>query len=147
MSEKKTKTDAAAKKSAKKKSSKKSAKETNPAKVRKEVSKIVKARAVEMAEAVIGKTEEGGVPDDLQLATVKYMFEVAAIYPPQSDQDAATDEEDSLAKTLLRRLNIPEEPVRREEDEDGAPVEKASEGESEGSVVKENEEIEPAQPS
>jgi hypothetical protein len=105
MSEKKTASEAAenkaaAKKSAKKKSAKRATKETNAADVRKKVSKMVKAKAVQLAEAVIGKTDDE-VPEDLQLATVKYMFEVAEIYPPQADQDAATADEDCLAKTLL----------------------------------------------
>jgi len=117
MSEKKKASETAAK-SAKKNGSKKNKKETNSADVRKEVSTMVKSKALAMAQAVIGETEAGEVPKDLLLATVKYLFEVASIYPPQGDQEAATDEEDSLAKTLLRRLNIPEEPVRRDEDEE-----------------------------
>jgi len=153
MSEKKTGSEAAESKttakktSAKKTSAKRAKKETNAADVRKKVSRMVKAKAVKLAEAVIGKTEDE-VPEDLQLATVKYMFEVAAIYPPQADQDAATADEDCLAKTLLNRLNIPDVPIRRDEDGDAVSAEKASAGESEGkdSVVKENEESsEPAQ--
>src|ERR1700675_3683565 len=115
----------AAKKSAKNKTAKRPTKDTNAADVRKKVSKMVKAKAVQLAEAVIGKTEDE-VPEDLQLATVKYMFEVAASYPPQGDQDAATADEDCLAKTLLNRLNIPDEPIRRDEDEEAVSVEKAS---------------------
>jgi hypothetical protein len=152
MSEKTTASEAAesksaAKKSAKKKSATKAKRETNAADVRKKVSTMVKAKAVKLAEAVIGKTEDE-VPEDLQLATVKYMFEVAAIYPPQADQDAATADEDCLAKTLLNRLNIPDVPIRRDEDEVEVSEEKAAAGESEGkdSVVKQNEESgEPAQ--
>lgn len=116
MIKKKAKSATAAKKPAKAKSSTKR-RDSNPADVRKKVSKMVKEKAVAMAEKVIGKTAEG-VPEDLQLATVKYLFEVASIYPPQADQDSATEEEDCLAKTLLRRLNIPEEPIRRDEDEE-----------------------------
>jgi hypothetical protein len=156
MSEKKTVSEAAESKttakktSAKKTSAKRAKKETNAADVRKKVSRMVKAKAVKLAEAVIGKTEDE-VPEDLQLATVKYMFEVAAIYPPQADQDAATADEDCLAKTLLNRLNIPDVPIRRDEDEDAVSVEKASakavdDSEGKDSVVKENEESsEPAQ--
>jgi hypothetical protein len=101
---------AAAKKSAKKKSSKKSEKETNPAGVRKEVSKMVESEAVKMAQAVIAEGKKG------QLATMKYLFEIASIFPPETDPDSATADEDCLAKTLLRRLNIPEEPIRRDEE-------------------------------
>jgi hypothetical protein len=152
MSEKKTVSEAAeskaaAKKSAKKKSATKAKKETNAADVRKKVSTMVKAKAVNMAKAVIGETKKG-VPQDLQLATVKYLFEVAEIYPPQADQDAATADEDCLAKTLLNRLNIPDVPIRRDEDEDAVSADKDSTSECEGkvAVVKENEESnEPAQ--
>jgi len=146
MSEKKTVSEAeeskaTAKKSAKKKTAAKPKKENNAADVRKRVSKMVKAKAMNMAKAVIGETKKG-VPQDLQLATVKYLFEVAEIYPPQADQDAATADEDCLAKTLLNRLNIPDVPIRRDEDVDVVSPEKSSVGESEGkdSGVKENEE-------
>ena len=127
MSEKKATSGATAKKSAKKKSSTKSTKETNPADVRQKVSTMVKSKAMAMAEAVIGENEKGEVPKNLLLATVKYLFEVA-IYPPQSDQDSATADEDCLAKTLLNRLNIPDEPIHRdeEEEEDRASVKKVS---------------------
>ncbi len=121
MTEKKAKTDAAGKK-AKKKKAPGGGKDSNPAKVRQDVSKIVKAKAVQMAKAVIGKTEKGILPKDIGLATVKYLFEVAAIYPPQADQDRATEEEDSLAKTLLRRMNIPEEPVRQDDEDEAETV-------------------------
>jgi hypothetical protein len=80
--------------------------------VRKEVSKMVESEAVEMAQAVIDEGKKG------QLATMKYLFEMASIFPAQADQDSASAEEDCLAKTLLRRLNIPEEPIRRDEDEE-----------------------------
>lgn len=136
-----------AKKSAKKKSAPRAKKETNAADVRKKVSTMVKAKAMNMAKAVIGETKKG-VPQDLQLATVKYLFEMAEIYPPQADQDAATADEDCLAKTLLNRLNIPDVPIRGDEDEEVVSVENAPAGESEAkaSVVKENEEgNEPAQ--
>lgn len=125
MTKKKAGTGTAAKKSAKKKSSGKGKKDTNPAEVRNSVSKIVKEKAVRMAVAVIGEPEDG-VPWDVQLATVKYLFEVASIYPPRADQESATAEEDCLAKTLLRRLNLPEEPIGREEN-DGMDAEISSE--------------------
>jgi len=62
-----------AKKKAKKKSGTRAKKETSPADVRKKVSKIVHAKAVKMANAVIGETDEK-MKKDLQLATVKYLF-------------------------------------------------------------------------
>jgi hypothetical protein len=153
MSEKKTASEAAAKKRAKKKSAKKDKKETNSADVRKRVSTMVKSKAMAMTKSVMGETQKG-VTKDMQLATVKYLFEVASIYPPQRDQEAATDEEDSLAKTLLRRLNIPEEPIRRDEDEDAKadsadkastkPAQGDSEGHNAGATEKGEEGEKPA---
>jgi hypothetical protein len=156
MSKKKTASEAEASqtianKSAKEKSPKRAKKETNSADVRKSVSTMVKSKALAMAEAVIGENEKGEVPKDLLLATVKYLFEVAAIYPPQADQDAATADEDCLARTLLNRLNIPDVPIRRDEDEESASAEKASataavgESEAKDSGVKLSEEGEQAE--
>ena len=132
-----------AKKSAKKKSAKKSTKGTNPADVRQRVSTMVKSKAMAMTKSVIGETQTG-VTKDLQLATVKYLFEVAAIYPPQADQDAATADEDCLAKTLLNRLNIPDEPIRREEEEKEEEEEEEEQEEEEQAPV-EKVSAEPAQ--
>ncbi len=147
MSEKKSAneaevTKATAKKKAKKKSGTRAKKETSPADVRKKVSKIVHAKAVKMAKAVIGETDEK-MRKDLQLATVKYLFEMAEIFPSQADQDAATEDEDCLAKTLLNRLNIPDVPIRRDDDEEAVSVEKSlskvAESETTDSILKENE--------
>jgi len=65
---------------------------------------------------------------------------MAEIYPPQADQDVATADEDCLAKTLLNRLNIPDVPIRRDEEEEAVVAEKNSSGESDGkgAVVKES---------
>jgi len=108
------KTGARPKKAAKKrkKNSKKSKKQTNPAGVRREVSKMVESEAVEMAQAVIDEGKKG------QLATMSYLFEFASIFPPEANGDQADPEEECLAKTLLRRLNIPDEPLKRDDDEE-----------------------------
>jgi hypothetical protein len=111
MIKKKAKKKTAAKKSAKKKRAAKSAKELNPAEVRKEVSQMVQAEATEMAAAVIGEGRKG------QLAPVRYLFEMANIFPPAPDGDEATDEEDCLAKMLLAKLNAPAKVVAAEESE------------------------------
>jgi len=76
-----------------------------------------------MADAVIGEGKKG------QLATVRYLFEVAKIFPEATDGSQATAEEESLAKTLLRRLDLPDEPVVRDEEDPPkavSPVEKAA---------------------
>jgi hypothetical protein len=134
MIKKKAKRATATKKTAKKKSAKKGKKETNPAGVRKEVSKMVESEAVEMAQAVIDEGKKG------QLATMKYLFEMASIYPAQADQDSATAEEDSLAKTLLHRLNIPDRPIKHDEDEEEAAAIAAEKLAGEGVGAEKNSE-------
>ena len=57
-----------------------------------------------MAEAVIEEGEKG------QVSPVKFLFEMAKIGPPPEGTDT-TEEEESLAKTLFRTLNIPMTPV------------------------------------
>jgi hypothetical protein len=111
MIKKKAKCKTTTKKAAKKRGSPKSKTGTNPTEVRKRVSKMVESKAVAMTKAVIGETKH------VQLATVKYLFEVASIYPPATDGNQATADEDCLAKTLLHRLNLPEEPITHDEDD------------------------------
>jgi len=91
-------------------------KELNPARVHKDISALVEAQANELTEAVIGEGLKG------QVSPVKYLFEMARIWP-QVEGTVPTENEDSLAKTLLTRLKIPLEPVvhdelQKEEDED-----------------------------
>ncbi|MGA2855239.1 MAG: hypothetical protein ABSE40_00130 [Candidatus Sulfotelmatobacter sp.] len=100
IKKKTTKSKKAGKKAGKKKGEAKAKAETNPAEVRKEVSELVKAHATEMAQAVIGEGNKG------QLAPVKYLFEVASIFPPADDGTQATTEEDCLAKILIERLKL-----------------------------------------
>ena len=112
MIKKKAKSKAAAKKTAKKKSLSKGKKELNPADVRKDISKMVKSEAATMAQAVIDEGKKG------QLAPVKYLLELAKIFPEATDGSQATVDEDCLAKTLLRRLDLPEEPIARDEEDE-----------------------------
>jgi hypothetical protein len=117
MTKKKTeKSDPADKKSTGKRKSTRRKKDLDPESVRDGISKLVKSHAEKMASAVIEEGEKG------QLATVKYLFEVAQIFPPATDGSQATSEEDSLAKTLLDRLNIPDKPVIGGEDEDSVAI-------------------------
>ena len=89
----------------------------NPAEVRNDIAKIVKSGAKKIAKAVMVQATSG------QLATVKYLFEVAGVYPPLTDGSQATKDEDCLAKTLLDQLGIPDKPVGRdEEDEPVSPA-------------------------
>jgi hypothetical protein len=124
MIKKKAKGKTAAKKTARKKSGSKNSKEPNPAEVRKDISLMVEEQAAEMTRAVIEEGKKG------QLAPVKFLLEVARIFPAPTDGSEATQEEESLAKTLLRRLDLPDEPIVRDENGEiikGSPANKAAE--------------------
>ena len=110
MIKKKTKGKAKTKKTGKK-SAGKSKKVLNPAEVRQEIAQMVKSEAASMASAVIGEGKKG------QLAPVKYLLELAKVFPEATDGSQATAEEECLAKTLMRRLDLPEEPVVRDEED------------------------------
>ncbi len=121
MIKKKAKSKVTAKKTARKKSARKNKKELSPAEVRKDIAKMVKSEASEIATAVIGEGKKG------QLATMKYLFEMAEIFPEATDGSQTSADEDCLAKTLLRRLDMPDEPVPRDEEDlpkAAAPAEK-----------------------
>jgi hypothetical protein len=112
MIKKKGKGKAVEKKSAKK-SAAKGKKELSAAEVRDDISRRVKSRAADMAEAVMDEGEKG------QLAPVKYFFELAKIFPPSNDGTEVSKDEECLAKTLLDRLKLPHEPAASpDEDED-----------------------------
>ena len=108
-------------KSAKDKKSEKTAKKRGTAKrkltkkerestdVRKECSKLVKAEATEITAAVIGEGKK------VQLGPMKYLFEMANIFPTADDGSQTSAREDSLAETLLNRLGIPTSPVVADE--------------------------------
>jgi hypothetical protein len=113
MKKKTRKSDPADKKSAGSNKRTRRKRDLNPESVRDDISKLVKSHAEKMAEAVIEEGEKG------QLAPVKYLFEMAHIFPPPADGSESASEEDSLAKTLLDRLNVPDKPVvHNEEDEE-----------------------------
>ncbi len=111
IKKKAAKKSAEKKKNAKKRGKKRLKKEINPAEVRKEVSRIVEAEAVEIAQAVVDEAKKG------QLAPVRYLFEVANIFPAQTDPEQATEEEDSLAKILLARIEAAPKPEAEDEGE------------------------------
>ncbi len=119
-----------AKKAAKKRQRRK--KELDPAEVRKNISMLVQSQAKEMAAAVIDSGKKG------QLAPVKYLFEVANIFPAPTDGSESTKDEDCLAETLLQRLNVPTTPVvdNDEGDEIVIPARRIEDA-AEASVAKE----------
>src|SRR5580693_280904 len=105
----KGKSKGTAKKTAKKKAS---AKKRAPSKkkgkdiaqVRENINELVKDSAKDIATEVIKVAKTG------QLASAKYLFEAAGIYPA-TEQAAANPIERSLAHTLLRRMGLPLDPV------------------------------------
>ena len=111
MTKKKAKGKTGAKKAAKKKSSPIRTKTRNPAGVRNDIAKIVESGAKKIAKAVMEQAMAG------QLAPAKFLFEMAEIFPLSTDGSHATENEDSLARTLLNRLDIPDEPIARDEEE------------------------------
>jgi hypothetical protein len=108
-------------------------KQVNPAEVRNDIAKIVKSGAKKIAKAVMVQATSG------QLATVKYLFEVAGVYPPLTDGSQATTDEDCLARTLLNRLNIPDKPVGRDEEDE--PVASPATGAAAGKDEKESDKL------
>jgi hypothetical protein len=99
-----------------KKSAKKSVGTKNPkdvVEVRENINELVRASAELIAIEVIKVALTG------QLATAKYLFEAAGLYPA-TEQTAATPAAGSLAFTLLKRMGLPTEPVIFDEDEPAA---------------------------
>src|SRR5438270_7812363 len=89
-------------------------KERDAKEVRHECSKLVKEDAREVTVAVIGEAKKG------QLGPMKYLFEMANIFPQADDGSQTSAEEESLAETLLNRLGIPTHPVVADEYEKAA---------------------------
>ena len=81
--------------------------------VRENVAGLVRKFATEIATGAIDAAREG------QLAHVKYLFELAGLYPAM-EETGATRPEDSLTHTLLRRMGLPTEIAGREGDRAGS---------------------------
>ena len=117
-------------------------KERDAKEVRHECSKLVKEDAREVTVAVIGEAKKG------QLGPMKYLFEMANIFPQADDGSQTSAEEDSLAETLLTRLGIPTHPVVADEYEKAAneviPVGQDGDDETEPEKVAEKAEVEAA---
>ena len=100
-------------------------KESNPAEVRKDISKIVQSGARRIAKAVMEQATTG------QLAPAKYLFEVAGIYPALTDGSFATEDEDCFARTLMNRLDLPDKPIALDDEDEMGKVGSST---AEGSV-------------
>jgi hypothetical protein len=69
--------------------------------VREQITNLVGNRAVEMVETTMDEVDKG------HYLAMKYLFEMIGLCPATVPEEAT--QEDSLAKTLLRRLHLPEE--------------------------------------
>jgi hypothetical protein len=104
MIKKKAKGKKSVKKAQQKRARKAANNELNPSELRKDIAAKVEAQAGDLADAVIEEGKKG------QLATVKYLFEMAHIFP-EALEESKPEEDESLAATLLHKLGVPEEPV------------------------------------
>ena len=93
--------------------------------VRKDISNIVGAEATLLVRAVMDEAMKG------QLAPVKYLLEAAGVFPASAESGEGKMEDDSLAKTLLRRMGLPEDPVAPVEEEQPVLRKKAEAADSE----------------
>lgn len=142
MMKKKVKRKKAATGAAKQRSTRKTPrtkKQTNAAEVRNDIAKIVKSGAKKITKAVMDQAMTG------QLAPAKYLFEMAAIYPPSTDGSESSKEEECFAKTLMDRLNLPDKPIALDEEDEGImkSASPPAAGDEEETGGKESEECEP----
>ena len=70
--------------------------------VRRRINHLVGNRAVKLVETTITEAGKG------HYGAMKYLFEMVGLYPATEQQESAAGE-DSLARTLLRRIGIPED--------------------------------------
>ena len=82
---------------------KKSRQTTDLAAIRQQIADLVRDQAVPMVEITISEVDKG------HYSAMKYLFEMIGLYPAATQEE--TQGEDSLARTLLRRLGLPEEPM------------------------------------
>jgi hypothetical protein len=80
---------------------KKAPKQVDLGLVRERITNLVGNRAVEMVETTIDEVAKG------HYLAMKYLFEMIGLCPATAPEEEL--EEDSLARTLLRRLRLPEE--------------------------------------
>src|SRR5580658_9820491 len=80
---------------------KRALKQVDLAIMREQITNLVGNRAVEMVKTTMGEVSKG------HYLAMKYLFEMVGLCPATAFEGAI--QEDSLAKTLLRRLRFPEE--------------------------------------
>jgi len=106
---------------------KKTLKQVDLGMVRERITNLVGNRAVEMVETTMDEVAKG------HYLAMKYLFEMIGLDPAATPEESLAD--DSLAKTLLRRLRLPEETEPATEVA-GACVTETVEAEPESDAVK-----------
>jgi hypothetical protein len=91
--------------------------------IRENINELVKDSAKDIATEVIKVAKTG------QLASAKYLFEAAGIYPA-TEQATTNPIERSLAHTLLRRMGLPLDPVICDEE----PIPAVSPSDAKGTI-------------
>jgi hypothetical protein len=111
---KKTNSRRGTKRAKRRASGKKFRQATDLAAIRQQITDLVRNQAVPMVEITISEVDKG------HYAAMKYLFEMIGLYPAAAQEESQG--EDSLARTLLRRLGLPEEPMLEAEiKKDGQP--------------------------
>lgn len=67
--------------------------------VRRQIAELVGGQALAMVETTMSEVDKG------HYAAMKYLFEIAGLFPGEGEPEKSAGE-DSLAKTLLRRLGL-----------------------------------------
>lgn len=76
-----------------------SEKQANLEELRRQIANQVRAHALEMVGAIIDKVKKG------EYQPMKFLFEMIGLYPAAGQVENV--DQDSLARTLLRRLDLP----------------------------------------
>ena len=97
---------------------KKSRQATDLAAIRQRITDLVRDQAIPMVEITISEVDKG------HYSAMKYLFEMIGLYPAAAQEESQG--EDSLARTLLRRLGLPEEPMLEAEIKKDGQLESAA---------------------
>jgi hypothetical protein len=108
MAKIKTKSSRTTKKSSRKKSERGVGKAPDFGKVREKINTLVGGKAVGLVESAMDEAEKG------HFTAMKYLFEMIGLYPTNGEEMPMVD--NSLAKTLLRRMGLPEDLVNERPD-------------------------------
>jgi hypothetical protein len=79
--------------------------------VRRKVKNVICEKASQIAKAV---AED--VANKAQVQSMKMLFEVIGLFPESAEEKRAAGDDQALAKVLLERLGLPDDPVVNEEE-------------------------------